>query len=152
VIAHRLLALAAAALALPCGAACYTHQCDATNLPPYEGGEMVNADTYETNPLASPAEPWVNFPGGATLTVTYPATVQKAVAGRPITGLQAYVGISDQPNGGGANFTNASGGLAEFSDAGATGFSVTNATCAHYFAWFQVTFAPADSGAADSGE
>jgi hypothetical protein len=123
------LLFCAAALAGASG--CYTHQCDSST-GTFTGGDMLDEDTYETSPLADPSRPWVGFAGEETVVVSFPADVVSRVAGRPIATIDAYVGTSDQPNGGGATFTGTSGQLAEIADAGSTGLSVTNASCATY--------------------
>ncbi len=149
--AGAVIALVAASHA---AAACTTHPCDPATIS-YSKGEMVPGDpnAFETSPLDSPDKPWMDYPGGATIVVTFPPEA----SGRTIESIDSWVGVSAQPNEGTDNWTPASGQLAELSeagtgpgsgDAGAGGFSVTNATCEGYFARFVVRFVPADGGTA----
>jgi hypothetical protein len=150
----RALLVAFVAAGHPFVAACYTHQCDASSVP-YSKGEMIDPDTFETSPLDSPTQPWVEYRGNATLVVSYPALALQAIGGRPLAWIDTYVGTSKQPNTGGDNWTVASGQLAEIGDAGAGGFSVTNASCENYYARFVVHFSaapPAEAGAPDAAE
>lgn len=150
--AGAVIAFAAAAAAAHAGTACTTHPCDPVTIS-YSKGEMVPGDqnAFETSPLDSPDKPWMDYPGGATIVVTFPPEA----AGRTIDGIESWVGVSAQPNQGSDNWTSAGGQLAELSeagtgsaDAGAGGFSVTNATCEKYFARFVVRFVPVDGGVA----
>jgi hypothetical protein len=118
---------------------CYTHQCDPSAYD-YDGGRMLDDNTYETNRVD---EPWLSYPGNVVVRVHYPDT------GRAPTSIDPYVGVSRFPNVPDSNWTQAAGALAEYSSMSPTGFSVTNGTCATYFARFVVHFPPvpgADAG------
>jgi hypothetical protein len=130
---------------------CTTHQCDPVTVA-YSGGEMTGPDTYETNPIDLPpdagdaGEPWLDYTGNKTITVTFPPEAKKVIAGRQIDSIEPFVGISSQPNSSGNNWTPTGGQLAEITSAGPDGFTVTNASCADYFARFRVTFVARDAG------
>jgi hypothetical protein len=134
----------ATAIGVPSATGCYTHQCDPPPSPlVYSGGEMIDPNTYETNPIEEPdsgigsGEPWIPYPPNATLTVQFPTDA--GIGGRVPDGFFLYVGTSEQPNNSGG-FGQVLGQLAEFYDAGPGGFTVLNDTCSNYFARFQVTF------------
>ena len=129
---------------------CFTHNCDAS-LYDYYGGRMLPDNTYETNAVD---EPWLDFPGNVTIRVHYPRDVGDAAWSIIPMG---WVGPSQDANmDQDANLdpnrttTPASGQLAEFSSFSSQGFSVLNATCAHYYARFTVHFDTLDFGA-DAG-
>jgi hypothetical protein len=117
---------------------------------------MLDDDKFETNAID---EPWLSYPGNVQLRVNYP----KDDIGRPLAGLEAYVGTSQLPSDAdSATWTPASGALVEITASDSTGFTVMNATCASYYARFVVHFAPRpvadggldapeDSTAADTG-
>ncbi len=138
----------------PGSTGCTTHQCDAVNVT-YSGGEMTGPDTYETNPIDLPpdagdaGEPWLEYGGNETLTVHFPADAKKVIAGRPIDSIEPFIGVSSssssQPNSSGNNWTPTGGQLAEITNAGPDGFTVTNASCAKYLARFRVTFVARDA-------
>ncbi len=168
---RALLAAAVVLASLP-AAACTTHQCDPLTVH-YSGGEMVDDDTYETSPLDSPTEPWIDFRGATTIVVSFPESASKVIAGRPIVWIDTYVGVAPtegphaaQPNQGGDNsgnsWTVATGQLSEIVDAGTSdgapgsgtgGFMVTNSSCAEYFGRFVVHFQPVGGavGSEDGG-
>jgi len=133
---------------------CFTHNCD-PSLYDYYGGRILPDNTYETNAID---EPWLDYPGNVTIRVHYPRDVGNA--GWSIIPA-GYIGLSkdanvDQdanldPNG---TTSQAAGQLAEYSSFSGQGFSVLNATCAHYYARFTVHFDTLDTGAdaeADAG-
>jgi hypothetical protein len=99
------------------------------------GYELV----WETTPIVGP---WLDFPGQRTYVVQYPP----GLSGHLPTSVEVYVSSDnpDNPDGGNAsadataaaashaNYTTASGSLAEFTNTTATQLSVLNATCAGY--------------------
>ena len=139
---------------------CYTNQCDPTSAAYPAGdaspvGEMVDENTYETSPIQEPGgdaaesmEPWIRFPGQVTLTVTFPT----ATGGRTPYGIEAYVGVSPQPNLSGSNFSGGAGALAEISAVTSTGFTAVNNTCALYYARFVVHFPAIDAATQPLGD
>jgi len=136
----------AVAVTVPAATGCYTHQCDASSYDYAPGvagylGHMVDANTFETSGWD---ETWMNYPGMVTVNVRFPYDV-----GRAPTSIKGYVGTGDTPNSplggdfqGGENWVETSGQLAEYFFAGSGGFSVSNASCASYFARFVVSFVP----------
>jgi len=123
------------------------------------GGEMVDENTYETSPIQEPAsgpgsnEPWVLYPGMVTLAVTFPPAARAVIGQRQPLSIDSYVGIAPQPDDTpGANFTEISGGLVEFAEAGADGFHVTNDTCSKYWARFVVHFPALPANVPDASE
>jgi hypothetical protein len=117
---------------------CTTRQCSSSSYS-FDGGRMRTADIYETNDWN---ERWLNYPGETTVNVHFPAGMQR----QPIT-ITGYIGTSDTPNGGvdfqgGQNWSLTAGQLAEGFFVTTSGFSVANASCANYFARFEVDFAP----------
>jgi hypothetical protein len=117
---------------------CATHQCDTTSYD-YYGGRMSTPTTYETSAWD---EPWISYNGNVTVNIHFPPGVYRF----PQT-ISGYVGTSPTPNGGadfmgGQNLSPAAGQLAEEYFIGPSGFSVANASCASYFARFEVTFPP----------
>ena len=112
---------------------------------------MVDANTYETSDWN---EDWIPYPGEVTVHVHFPPGITRA----PVS-VDAYVGTCAgtggpcaagvSPNGGpdfqaGDVWTSATGLLAEVVFLDQTGFYVTNASCAAYYARFVVDFAPAE--------
>jgi hypothetical protein len=133
--------------ALPAATGCSTTQCDAPTPPPtYTGGEMIDENTYETSPIQVPdggaegGAPWLPYPPSVTLKVLFPVEAAAVIAHRQPDDIEAFIGISAQPNGSDANFTPASGAAVEFHSATPDGFTVVNDTCASYHARFVVHF------------
>jgi hypothetical protein len=147
--------LAGAALACAPLAGCTTHQCDPSTADFY-GGFALDDDTFVTGGWN---DPWLPYDGGETLTVWFPPQFARRTWKIP----QAVLGTDPNPNAAvsnGNNFTPVAGQLVLFNDmntdlktidAGTFGgsFTVTNGSCASYFARFEVDFAPlaADAGA-----
>lgn len=135
-------------------AGCYTHQCDPSAVT-YDGGEMVDENTYETTPFVVPPDGggWLSYPPNVTLTVNFPPSV--GVNRAPVS-IDAYIGTSgtpDEPSDAGGNFTTASGALVEYSVLNDGGFQVLNATCSTgYYARFVVHFAAVDATPGDAEE
>jgi hypothetical protein len=162
------------AVSVPIGIGCATHQCDPSSyvfcpaqcasnpganpvLCPANcvpGGDVIDENTYETNPIAGP---WLPYPHMVTIQVIFPEQFQQRI---PFE-IDPYVGVSSDadpdPNGPGNNWVVASGQLALLffagpaSGAGPGGFSVNNGTCADYAARFVVHFLPEGSDAGASG-
>lgn len=89
------------------------------------GYELV----WETTPLVGP---WLDFPGMRTYIIQFPS----GLSGHLPTSVDVYVS-SDNPDADAldashANYTTASGSLAEFTNTTETQLSVLNATCARY--------------------
>jgi hypothetical protein len=144
---HSRLLCLAAALTAPGAAGCYTNQCNASTQG-YDGGEFVSPEgtlAYQSSTFSSS---WVPFPGEATIVVTYPTNISKALANCEAEDPQAWVGTSNEPvDQDSATFTIAGGDLAVFSNMTNKGFSVTNPTCSKgYYAHFLITYAAADGG------
>jgi hypothetical protein len=132
---------------------CYTHTCDPSAVT-YDGGEMVDENTYETTPfvIVTDGGSWLSYPPNVTLTVNFPPSV--GVNRVPVS-IDAYVGTTgtpDEPSDAGGNFTTASGALVEYSVLNDAGFQVVNATCADYYARFVVHFAAVDASEAAPGD
>jgi hypothetical protein len=144
--------LACLAASIPATGCFEAHQCDPSSYDWY-GGRITQDNTYETNAID---EPWLNYPGNATIRVHYPMDV--GAAGWSITPL-GYVALAQVPDAGPdaqpdalagpVQVVEAPGQLAEYSDFNSQGFTVLNATCANYFARFTVHFETALDGAAD---
>jgi hypothetical protein len=150
-------ALPCAALAFALLAGCTTHQCDPSTADFY-GGLALDDNTFVTSRWVD--DRWIPYDGGETLTVWFP----RQFAGRTPKIPQAMLGTDATPNGGdafsdGDNFTLVAGQLVLYNDlntdlktvdAGTFGgsFTVTNGSCASYFARFEVDFVPvgADAG------
>jgi hypothetical protein len=135
---------------------CYTHDCDATNVP-YTQGDLRVTDgiyLYETTPPGPVGPVWLNFAGLETLVVTYPPDIAATLSEAGVTPAtwEAWTGTSDAANAEGGNNAFAAGNAAEFSNVTTTGFAVTNAACASYSARFVVTFwpPPVDAGSPDA--
>lgn len=127
-------------------AGCFTHQCDPSSSDYYGG--RITADKgiamFETTDIS---DNWLDYPGNATIRVHFPMDVGDQVSWPPM----GYVGISRHPNSDQeSNLVEAVGSLAEYSHLDRQGFTVTNATCAHYFAYFKV-YLGAFAGGADAG-
>jgi hypothetical protein len=120
---------------------CFTHRCDASSYD-YNGGRIIGGNTYETTDFNGP---WLDYPGNVTIRVHFPMDVgDAAVIALPPVG---YVGVSQDPNEeSGSTYVAAAGQLAQYTHLNSEGFTVTNATCAHYFAFFLVQFEPLDAG------
>jgi hypothetical protein len=144
----------------PSATGCTTNQCDpnTAQYPDGDGGdgrvgEMVDENTYETSPVQQPvggsgsSEPWIRYPGNVTLTVRFPPAAVAVIGPRSPVWIDAYVGVSAQPNAPDSNFTQASGGLVETYSWSPAGFIALNSTCASYYARFVVHF-PARDGSA----
>ncbi|MGA7118699.1 MAG: hypothetical protein WBY94_01305 [Polyangiaceae bacterium] len=132
---------------------CYTHACDPSAVT-YDGGEMVDDNTYETTPFVPDGGSWIWYPHNVTLTVNFPPSVGVGVNRDPVT-IDAYVGTTgtpDEPIEAGGNFTTASGALIEYSYLNDAGFQVVNATCADYYARFVVHFPAVDQSAPGDAE
>lgn len=141
--------IALAVAPAPATTGCTTHQCD-SSARSYDGGRMIDENTYETNPIdqSQPGDPaWLDYPGNLTLTVTYDDKVaQDIIGGRAPISIMGYAGLSPQPNRDpNSNFIVAVGQLAEITSLTSKGFTVNNATCAHYFARFEVHFPAIES-------
>jgi hypothetical protein len=146
-------------------AACATHQCDSSGYA-FSGGHMLDANTWVSNDWD---EHWLAYPGNGTIFFTFPPELANRVPKPPI----ALVGTDPTPNGGdafvgGDNYIVAVGQLAYYNfltttppstDAGPIlgadggvlnggGFWALNATCADYFARFEVDFVPLDGAGA----
>jgi hypothetical protein len=150
------LGIAFASSALPSAGGCYTHNCDAHLIEEDSGDWEMNASyTFETSPLLvrDGGQTWLNFPGMATLHITFPPDVEQTILARNLapTDFQAFISTSSQPNVDNAGFTPAAGSLAVFSNVKPTGFLVTNQTCAAYFARFVVGFSTPSSDASTEG-
>ncbi len=133
--------------AIPSVAGCYTHQCDPSAVS-FDGGSMVDQDTYETNGFD---EQWLAYPPNVTLTVNFPPSLG---ANRVPLSVDAYIGTTSTPNApndSGINFTSGAGGVVEYSALNGTSLRVINSTCAFYYARFVVHFVPvaADDASAD---
>ena len=134
---------------------CYTHQCDAKQLP-YDGGKLIALSdgtyVYETSPLSSSMEPWVAFNGQETLVVTYPQPMAKLLAGFVPVEQLAWTGTtdgaSDPYDDDAGNYAIGAGENAEWQQVTNKGFMVTNASCADYVGRFVITYVPADAGEA----
>lgn len=137
-------------IGLGLGTGCYTHQCDPVDAG-YSGGELqAVGDTlvYTTSPLDSPTETWLNYPGMVQVTVTYPESIASQLAGYTMLGGPiGWVGTSNTPDDDASDFTQGVGQLAQFSEVTNRGFTVTNTSCAGYYALFEVTYRPLDAGA-----
>jgi hypothetical protein len=143
---------------------CTTHQCDQLiyDWPPRVdgggGGFMQTEDLYVSNAID---DTWLDYNGNTTITLLFPPEV----AGRSFQTPVVDLGISDKPNVDagmnlGVNWTPGAGQLTIINDlntrlmmldgGGYAGGSVTvtNASCANYFAHVEVTFGPplADAG------
>jgi hypothetical protein len=117
---------------------CTTHQCDSLSTDFY-GGRMTDPNTYETSDWN---EDWVDYPGEVTVRVHFPAGNTRV----PVS-IDSYVGTGLSPNGGpdfqpGESWVLAGGQLAELFFLDQTGFSVTNGSCAAYYARFVAHFPP----------
>ncbi len=117
---------------------CTTHQCDSLSTDFY-GGRMPDPNTYETSDWN---EDWIYYPGEVTVRVHFPPGNTRA----PVS-IDAYVGTGLSPNGGpdfqgGEGWVPAAGQLAEFFFVDQTGFSVSNTSCATYYARFVAHFPP----------
>jgi hypothetical protein len=123
---------------------CPTTQCQSTTVK-YDQGELVPVPggyAYETSPLQSATEKWVDFPGEVTLEVEYPPGVSELLARcAPFGGPAAWLGTSDAPNeDDAAVLTPNAGQTAQFNGISTHGFSVTNGSCASYSALFVVNY------------
>jgi len=140
------IGIALASSALPGASGCYTHQCDAVSIPMTIGEwESTGSYVYETSPLQAPAggETWIPFQHNVTLDITFPPNVAQDVNRLrlvPNGEAFAWISTSSQPNVDNAGFTPGPGSLALFTNITPTGFSVTNLTCASYYARFTVSF------------
>ncbi len=138
------------------GAGCTPHACDGTyetfdagvaNMRPEVPGEPGGAWVFESSPLQGP---WVHFPGGLQIGVTYPPGFTSANA--PVGWVS-----TDPTQTGGATSTTSSGQLDEFSnlrpnpDGGMGGFQLRNASCADYYVYFAVVGSYVPPGTGDSG-
>jgi hypothetical protein len=142
--------LAWAALACAPLAGCTTHQCDPSTVNFY-GGFALDDNTFVTSGWN---DRWLPYDGGETLIVWFPPQF----AGRTAKIPQAVLGTDPTPNdvvNNGNNFTPVAGQLVLYNDlntndAGTFGgsFTVTNGSCASYYARFEVDFVPlgADAG------
>jgi hypothetical protein len=136
-------------------AGCTTHQCDPSTADFY-GGFALDDNTFVTSQWKN--EPWLPYNGAETLRIWFPPQF----AGRTPKIPQAVLGTDPTPNGGdafndGDNFTPVAGQLVLYNhlntdDAGSYGgsFTVTNGSCASYYARFEVDFVPLGADA-DSG-
>jgi hypothetical protein len=154
------LALASAG---PAATGCTTHQCDQSSLD-WVDGFMLDENTYVTSAMDSD---WIPFRGNSTIRIWFPVQVLGRVPLIPVV----TVGLDQTPNGGAAfvpgdNYTFGAGQLALLNslntgDAGPDGglvhdmvdggsygggMSVSNSTCASYFARVEVQFVPLDGG------
>jgi hypothetical protein len=150
--------LAWTALACAPLAGCTTHQCDPSTADFY-GGFALDDNTFVTSGWN---DRWLPYNGGETLTVWFPPQF----AGRTAKIPQAVLGTDPTPNGGdafndGDNFTPVAGQLVLFNDlnthgndAGTVGgsFTVTNGSCASYYARFEVDFVPSGADGGSAGD
>jgi hypothetical protein len=107
--------------------ACDTHDCDASSI---DGGRgmVLNPGGDPVIWQSAPAEgPWLDFPGEATVTFTYPEGF-----GSP---WQWWVFVSTEPyqGPGGGTSTEATGQLGAVTSVTNGGITVTNASCAEYY-------------------
>jgi hypothetical protein len=147
------------ALALPAVMGCNTTQCDApTPAPTYMGGEMIDENPYETGPIqqraggAEGGARWLQYLPSVTLNVVFPSDAAAVIANRQPYDVEAFIGISAQPNGSDSNFTPASGAAVEFHSLTSDGFTVVNDTCASYFARFVIHFPAIDAATQPLGD
>ena len=126
------IGIVAVALALASSPACTLHDCDPTSSTFDLGTQGISPTDIGGGrvELASSAfdGSWVDFPGGLTITVSYPGMVfaDEATAPRILVS-------TGQAQDAGATSTPASGQLAQLSNVSPTGFNLDNGSCAEYY-------------------
>jgi hypothetical protein len=135
--------------------ACATHDCDSSSetlgTPDDGGGNVIDTTdlTWESNALDGR---WLDFPGQREWLMWFPAPFK----GHEPIELIAYISADPTPNQTpGANFTVASGNLAEFRGMNGYAMRVFNETCAYYYLRVVAragTSAPSPSGDAATSD
>jgi hypothetical protein len=123
---------------------CFGHICDG-DVVTYgrnaNEGELINADTWESNPVNGQ---WLAFPRQRVWFFELHTLGDDRLPAFPI----AYVSAQSDPEQQGGNSTVAAGNLAEFSGTEKGKITVKNDTCADYFLRVVVTAAPRPEGSA----
>jgi hypothetical protein len=116
--------------------ACTLHDCDPTTSTfPVEQWTAFDAGDGEVHLASGPFDgTWLDYPGGVTITVNYPAgfVVDQGTA-------PTFWVSTGSTQDAGAISTSTAGQLDELSNITSTGFLLNNKSCAEYYVWFSVT-------------
>jgi hypothetical protein len=134
-----------AALLAP-AAACTPHDCDPTTSTfdmATQGVKTVGDGGFVLWASGAVAGPWINYPGGLTITVTLPAGFV------PVQPPAVYVSTGVDQDAG-ATSTLISGQAAEITYLSNSSFELDNGSCADYDVWFSI-LGTMTAGTGDAG-
>lgn len=130
--------------------ACQSHSCDATTtVVDAKAAEIVSTRGLLTYATSRTTGPWLDLPGNGTIEIDFPPELGVPYDWSVKVSTSQYQGPDA-----GFTLTTAAGQLDETTSLSGSTFSVTNTTCAEYFAqiilYWLPTASSADGGTADA--